>query len=112
MLIAFELAQLLKRHDFSVLGPFANTDDALAELDQTLPDAAILDINLGNGATSEPLASELMDRSLPFVFLTGYGSGASMPSKFDSVQKITKTCTTPRVDRLGSILNCALKARV
>lgn len=37
-------------------------------------DAAILDLNLGFGNTSEPVAQILVDRRIPFFFTTGYGA--------------------------------------
>jgi CheY-like chemotaxis protein len=36
-------------------------------------DAALLDVNLGQGETSFAAAEILMERGLPFAFLTGYG---------------------------------------
>lgn len=35
-------------------------------------DGAILDINLGHGTTSYPVALALKARSIPFIFCTGY----------------------------------------
>lgn len=34
-------------------------------------DAALLDVNLGAGATCEPIAAELEERGLPFILHTG-----------------------------------------
>lgn len=36
-------------------------------------DAAVLDVNLGEGRTSYPIADLLCSRGVPFLFLTGYG---------------------------------------
>lgn len=43
------------------------------------PDFAILDINL-NGARSDPVASELKSRGVPFVFVSGYDGRALDPA--------------------------------
>lgn len=37
-------------------------------------DAAILDINLGQGTTSYPIAQALAQRGVPFLFVSGYGA--------------------------------------
>lgn len=39
-------------------------------------DLAVLDINLGGGQTSYPIARLLMDRAIPFAFASGYGHQA------------------------------------
>ncbi|HEX7759843.1 MAG TPA: response regulator [Caulobacteraceae bacterium] len=38
-------------------------------------DLALLDVNLGDGETSFEVADLLRERTVPFAFLTGYGSG-------------------------------------
>ena len=52
--------------------PYFRLDDAIAALDGGRFDGAILDMNL-NGTPVYPLAELLDQRSIPFVFLTGYG---------------------------------------
>ncbi|WP_235911432.1 response regulator [Croceibacterium soli] len=37
-------------------------------------DCALLDVNLGNGATSFPVAQVLSERGVPFIFVSGYGT--------------------------------------
>jgi DNA-binding response OmpR family regulator len=37
-------------------------------------DCALLDVNLGNGATSFPVAHVLSERGVPFIFVSGYGT--------------------------------------
>jgi len=38
-------------------------------------DAAVLDVNLGGGDTSYPVAELLASREVPFIFATGYDKG-------------------------------------
>lgn len=89
-LIAFEMAKLLEENGFKVIGPFANVTSALACIEDQKPDAAILDINMGDGTTSEFLADEMMAKNLPFVFVTGYGSVDVIPQRFESIVKMHK----------------------
>jgi two-component sensor histidine kinase len=52
--------------------PYRTLGDALAAAKEESFDGAILDMNL-NGEAVYPLADLLASRSIPFVFLTGYG---------------------------------------
>lgn len=74
-LIAFLLQDLLHDLGCVVIGPAGNVRSALAHLESAEIDAAILDINLGRGERSYPVADVLMARKTPFVFITGYGAG-------------------------------------
>jgi len=42
-------------------------------------DCAILDVNLGYGDTSYPVAEVLRAREIPFIFASGYGADAGDP---------------------------------
>jgi len=50
----------------------ASVADAIRAIDEHAPDAAILDVNLA-GQLVYPVADRLIDRGIPFVFVTGYG---------------------------------------
>ena len=71
-ILAFEMSDILEELGFVVVGPAGHVDDAL-ELARTAQiDAAFLDVNLGQGATSKPVADMLRERDIPFVFVTAY----------------------------------------
>src|ERR1700712_3665098 len=70
--IASDLASWLESKGADVLGPAASVDDALVLLrTASLPDAAVLDINLGDERVF-PVADALQAAHVPFVFLSGY----------------------------------------
>lgn len=71
-LIALDLAMMLEDEGYTVCGPYHDVDAALSAIEDTVPDGALLDVNLGHGKTSTPVADRLADRSIPFAFLTGY----------------------------------------
>ena len=72
-LIAMELCNDLAELGWEIIGPAATVDEALSLLSSApLPDAAVLDVNLG-GKLVYPLAEWLQSRRVPFVFCTGYG---------------------------------------
>ena len=52
-------------------------------------DVAILDIDL-QGLSSTPIARNLGERGLPFLFLTGYESVALLPDDLHEVRCLTK----------------------
>jgi DNA-binding NtrC family response regulator len=72
MLVGMDLAMLLEDWGYSPDGPHASVRDSLSAIAESRPDAAILDMNLGRGETSMPIAEALQERGIPFVFLTGY----------------------------------------
>lgn len=68
---------------------------ALEFLGETTPTLAILDVNLGLGETSEPIASELLYRKVPMIFVTGYGEKNGLPPHLNAVPILTKPVTIP-----------------
>jgi CheY-like chemotaxis protein len=80
-LIADDITQALRGAGAEVLGPVATAADA-AELiaGGGRIDAAILDINLRDGAVF-PAADTLAERNIPFAFATGYEQW-SLPERF------------------------------
>jgi DNA-binding response OmpR family regulator len=74
-MIAELLVDMLTDADYAVVGPYLGFAEALRAAETEMFDAAVVDINL-SGRASHPIAEALTRRSLPFVFLTGYGRGA------------------------------------
>jgi DNA-binding response OmpR family regulator len=87
--IAMMLADELVEAGFGVSGPFASCAAAIASLDMQPPGAAILDIELIDGACVE-LARELKSRRIPFVVLTGYALSSPHDEAFSGVPWLTK----------------------
>lgn len=86
--LAMELRRALEGAGASVLGPFADEDSARAGLARGNPDCAVLDVNLGDGA-SFVLAQELRARKVPILFLTGYDRSV-IPREFEGVALLKK----------------------
>ncbi len=70
-LIAIELQESLAAGGADVLGPVPTVRKALALLERSLPDIAVLDLNL-RGERSTPVARALRSANVPFVLATGY----------------------------------------
>lgn len=75
-LIGIVLADILENAGCVVLGPAYDVRQALTLLSTDKVDCAVLDVNLGSGQTSAPVADALEERDIPFMFATGYGEGA------------------------------------
>ncbi|WP_343346601.1 response regulator [Sphingomicrobium sp. XHP0239] len=71
-LIAFEMADTLESMGISVAGPYVHFEEAKKAAREEMVDAALLDVNLGGGKTSEPIAEIFRERGIPFVFVTAY----------------------------------------
>jgi two-component system, response regulator PdtaR len=71
-LIAMALEDLLTISGFAVVGPASSLKQGMRLIEEQTVDGAILDINL-RGEMVFPLADALAARSIPFVYVTGYG---------------------------------------
>ena len=72
-LVAMLLEDALTDAGYTVLGPANSVAQALALLQHSRPEAAVLDLNLA-GETSEPIADALAALGVPFLVATGYGA--------------------------------------
>lgn len=72
-----------------VLGPVQRLAEAMAMVESTALDGAVLDINLA-GEFCFPLATALRARDVPFIFLTGYGEANLIPPEFHGVPQLSK----------------------
>ena len=72
ILIAFEMVDILEDLGFDIVGPSVHVDEAEALARDEEIDAAFLDVNMGEGKNSEPVAQILRSRGVPFIFVTAY----------------------------------------
>lgn len=70
-LLADDLRQALEAVGAQVLGPCGNAGEAAALADMHRLDCAVVDINLGAGASFAP-ARDFVTRGVPIIFTTGY----------------------------------------
>jgi len=86
--LATDTARALRGAGATVLGPCANEQTAEDAIKDTVPTGAVLDINLGRGPSFK-LARALRERSIRFVFLTGYDEDV-IPDEFEGVVRLQK----------------------
>ena len=79
---------LLRQEGCEIVGPAATVERAMALLDER-PDAALLDLNL-KGRSATPVASAMVDRSVPFVILTGYGEVTTSRAEVRHAPRLNK----------------------
>jgi two-component sensor histidine kinase/DNA-binding response OmpR family regulator len=87
-LVAMMLEEELESLGLSIVANCGSVSDALKAIDGEMPDAAILDVNVG-GEFVYPVADRLLERGIPFVFLTGYGR-ESVDARYQFVQILEK----------------------
>jgi CheY-like chemotaxis protein len=99
-MIAMLLEHMLLDCGCNVVGPAGAVASAIALIEanaETL-DGALLDINL-RGETVYPVADALMHRSVPFVFVTGYGRHQIDP-RYAAIQALGKPFPSQAIDRV------------
>jgi len=97
-LVAMMLQEFLTEHGHSVVGPIGRATEALVAAKETDYDAAILDINLGDGI-AYPVADILSARGVPFVFITGYEAD-TVDDRFSHVPVLQKPIERQALQRL------------
>lgn len=86
--LATDASRALEEAGAEVAGPFPTEGAAGVALDARRPDAALIDINLGDQVSFD-LAGRLLEASIPFAFVTGYDAGI-IPDRFGAVGRIEK----------------------
>lgn len=110
MILGFALRSMLDDDGMEVLGPFPDTESALNCLEQEHIDVAVLDVNLGNGQTTAPLADVLAERDTPFFFLSGYGSVGALPARFENRPMLRKPVQSSEIiNELHRLTNDAFR---
>ena len=109
-LVGMMMRDILVENGLFVVGPCCTLAEALATISATEVDCAILDLNLG-GETVYPLAEVLSARSVPFLFVTGYGR-ESIEERFKIVPIIHKPVVRDSLERhLRDVLGVEMAAQ-
>jgi CheY-like chemotaxis protein len=97
-LVGIMIQECLTELGFQIVGPVCTASDALAAAKDGDFDAAILDINLGDGMVYQ-VAEILARRHVPFVFVTGYDAD-SVDSRFRGIPVLQKPVEREMLQRL------------
>jgi CheY-like chemotaxis protein len=97
-LIAMLMQRTLQAWGLNILGPVQTAEKAIAIAEETRPDAALLDINLGREETSLPAADNLRDQGVPFAFVSGY-QDRKLPERFRAAPRLSKPVSDDELRR-------------
>ncbi|MDR2876942.1 MAG: response regulator [Chromatiales bacterium] len=86
--LALEIGTILRESGMTPIGPTGHSAEALQMIANLPIDCALLDINL-HGESTEEIAAELLSRSIPFAFVTGYERDY-LPERFHDAPLIIK----------------------
>jgi two-component sensor histidine kinase/CheY-like chemotaxis protein len=100
-LVAMILEDQLEELGISIVATCASVSEAMKAIEKSAPEAAILDVNLG-GQLVYPVADRLIDRGIPFVFVTGYGR-ESVDQRYSFVKVLEKPVERQALEGLFSI---------
>jgi len=106
-LVAQEIADLLGDLGFSNTYIAESSEVAFAYLARTRPHAAVLDVHLGRGRTSESVAKALRQKGIPRVFVSGSEAQSGAASFLDGDTIIRKPVDGTR---LGECVKALLQA--
>ena len=95
-IIGLALEDMLTNQGARVLHA-ARIEEAEAMLASERVDSAVLDVNV-HGTLSYSLAAILAERSIPFIFATGYGD-RSHPAEFATVTTLSKPYSAEEICR-------------
>ena len=77
-IVAFELAERLKRLGYEVTGAVPSGEEALERFAADRPDIVLLDVRLQGELDGVQVAAKLKDRGTPIVFLTAYSDDTTL----------------------------------
>jgi CheY-like chemotaxis protein len=103
VMIRMLIEDMLGDLGFTVAAEASKVHEALAAVNSTAFDVAILDVNL-SGETTGPVAEALAARGTPFVFATGYGEHG-LPDQFRDRPLLKKPF---QIESLKRVLETAL----
>jgi len=103
VMIRMLIEDMLGDLGFAVAAEASKVHEALAAVNSTTFDVAILDVNL-SGETTGPVAEALAARGTPFVFATGYGEHG-LPDQFRDRPLLKKPF---QIESLKRMLEAAL----
>lgn len=93
LIVAFEAEQVARRIGASTVLVVSTLEEGLRQARHAAIDFALLDINL-HGRPCFPIADVLVERQIPFLFATGYGTQSEMPERFAGRPVIAKPYST------------------
>lgn len=100
ILNAWHLASVFRSQGFNVIGPAGSIEAAQALIEEELPDAAVLDVNI-RGRSVFPVARSLAEKGVPIVFATAHArEDALWPDDLAGHPRVQKPFLEDRLVRI------------
>jgi CheY-like chemotaxis protein len=99
-IIAMNTESLLEDLGVAEVVIAANVREALASVDKSDFDFAILDLHLGDGEDSLPVAARLTELGVRFVFATGFGESLDVAEVHGAVATLSKPYRFEDLERI------------
>jgi CheY-like chemotaxis protein len=107
-ILSMMIEEMLEDMGCVVAGTASSLQEGIEQARAIFIDAAVLDINLA-GELSYPIADVLVERGIPFLFATGYGT-AGLTGALQAVQVLTKPYRSEQLeDALVEALASAIR---
>lgn len=87
--VADGLKWALEAEGHEIVGMAATNASAIELIEHKACDVVILDVDL-RGESSNPVARLLIERAIPFLFITGFGDVVSLPADLAHVPRLEK----------------------
>jgi two-component SAPR family response regulator len=97
ILIASMVADQLAELGYVVAGPAYSLEDGKRLANDVSIDGALIDVKLERGALSSPIADILIERKIPFLFVTGYNEVPDV--RFRNISVLPKPFTVEHLRR-------------
>ncbi|WP_407492482.1 response regulator [Pseudooceanicola sp. MF1-13] len=89
-IVAMDIQFMIEDWGFEVIGPFADKSSAKTALADTVPDIAVLDVNLRDGQVY-PLADTLREKGVRLIFHSGHVDDLEINERYPGAE----TCMKP-----------------
>ena len=89
VVLAMDMVESLTRLGAERVETAASVEEAMRHVRGDSFDFAVLDMNL-RGTVSFEIATALLERGVPFLFVTGYGSSVDVPDALSNITILTK----------------------
>ena len=90
-IVGWDLCDTVEEAGYAVEGPFEDISSAMLAYQKHKPDAAILDVQLGDGIVY-PLAEKLMAENIPVIFHSGHHGPGEVNERYPEASALSKPC--------------------
>lgn len=98
LFVAKDIQDMLEAAGFETIGPCDTVTEALATIEVTLPDCAVLDVKLRDGEVFA-VADRLDALGVPIIFHSGHADGRALTERYEGARFFSKPCAPSVLER-------------